>query len=194
MGEGVPAGTRGAENLRWAPGLTLAEIAARRGTDAVDAALDLLLAARLDVSVVIAVQDQRPVEDLARLLAHPAHQGGSDGIFVGAHPHPRARGTFASYLATFVRERGDLDWPAAVHHLATAPSDLFHLGDRGRIRPGAIADIALVDPDAVRDRATYEEPHALADGSDDVIVAGRPVLSGGRLTGETPGGGVRGAR
>lgn len=182
-----------APELAWAPGLTLAQIAERRGTDPVDAALDMLLLSRLDTNVVMAVHDQRPVEDLGALIAHPAHMGGSDGIFIGAHPHPRARGTFAAYLATYVREHGYLDWPAAVAHLATAAADRFHLGDRGRIRPGAIADLALVDPEHVREAASYDAPLALAEGIDDVIVGGRPVLRGGRLTGETPGGGVRAA-
>lgn len=175
----------------WAPGLTLAEIARRRGTDAVEAALDLLLAARLDVNVVMAVRDQRPAEDLGRLIAHPRHLGGSDGIFVGAHPHPRARGTFAAYLATYVRERGDLGWAEVVQHLSTAAADLFALGDRGRVRPGAIADLALIAPEQVREAATYDSPLALAEGIDDVIVGGIPVLAGGRLTGALPGGGVR---
>ncbi|PWH07434.1 N-acyl-D-aspartate/D-glutamate deacylase [Brachybacterium endophyticum] len=179
------------DEFAWAPGLTLGQIAARRGTDAVDAALDLLTASRLDVNVIMAVRDQRPVEDLGRLIAHPAHMGGSDGIFIGTHPHPRARGTFAAYLATYVREHGFLNWADAVRHLSTAPVERFHLGARGRIAPGAIADIALIDPDTVQDRATYEAPLQLADGIDDVLVAGRPVLAGGRLTGETPGGGIR---
>jgi N-acyl-D-amino-acid deacylase len=172
-------------------GLTLAEIARRRDTDAVDAALDLLAASRLEVNAIMAVRDQRPVSDLGRLISHPAHLGGSDGIFIGAHPHPRARGAFASYLGTFVREHGLLDWAEAVRHLSTAPADRFRLGDRGRIRPGSIADIALIDPQVVGDRATYDAPGRLAEGIEDVLVAGRPVLSGGRLTGALPGGGVR---
>ncbi|WP_114854316.1 amidohydrolase family protein [Brachybacterium sp. YJGR34] len=176
-----------------AHGLTLAELARRRGTDPIDAALDLLSASRLAVNVVMAVPHQRSVEDLGRLIAHPRHLGGSDGIFIGAHPHPRARGTFASYLATFVRERGDLDWPAAVRHLSTGPVDRFRLGARGRLRPGHLADLALVDPEAVRDMATYDDPTAFAVGIDDVLVGGRPVLAGGQLTGDRPGGGLRAA-
>jgi len=183
----------GAPEHDWAPGRTLAQIADRLGTDPVDAALDLLLAARLDVNVVMAVHDQRPPEDLGRLFSHPGHLGGSDGIFIGAHPHPRARGTFAAYLATYVRERGDLGWAEAVQHLSTSAADVFALGDRGRLRPGQIADIALIDPDRVRDGATYEQPLALAEGIDDVLVAGVPVLAGGALTGALPGGGLRAA-
>ncbi|MGP9538321.1 N-acyl-D-amino-acid deacylase family protein [Brachybacterium sp. AOP43-C2-M15] len=174
-----------------AHGLTLAQLAARRGSDAVDAALDLLAASRLEVNVVMAVRDERRVEDLGRLIAHPRHVGGSDGIFVGAHPHPRARGTFASYLGTYVREHGFLDWPAAIDHLSTAPARRFRLGARGRLVPGAVADMVLVDPDTVRDTATYADPHGLAVGIDDVVVGGRAVLADGRLTGEHPGGGLR---
>ncbi|APX33918.1 N-acyl-D-aspartate/D-glutamate deacylase [Brachybacterium sp. P6-10-X1] len=182
-----------AEEFSWAPGLSLAQVAARRGTDAIDAALDLLAASHLEVNVVMAVRDQRPVSDLGRLIAHPRHLGGSDGIFLGAHPHPRARGAFASYLATYVREHGFLTWPEAVRHLATGAAERFHLGDRGRVRPGFRADVALVDLDTVRPGATYDRPLALAEGIDDVIVGGRPVLAGGNLTGEHPGSGLRAA-
>lgn len=180
-----------AEDWAWAHGRTLAEIADARGTDPIDAALDVLAAARLNANVVMAVRNQRPVADLGRLIAHPAHIGGSDGIFIGAHPHPRARGTFATYLATYVRDHAFLDWAEAVSHLSTRPADRFQLGARGRLRPGSIADIAIVDPERVRDTATYAEPTELAVGIDDVLVAGRPVLADGRLTGARPGGGIR---
>lgn len=59
------------------------------------------------------------------------------------------------------------------------------------IRPGAIADIAVVDPERVRDASTYDEPLRLAEGIDDVVVSGRTVLRHGELTGATPGGGLR---
>ena len=180
-----------ADEFAWTHGLTLAQIAQRRGTDPVDAALDLLAASALEVGVVMAVRDQRPVEDLGRLIAHPRHLGGSDGIFVGAHPHPRARGTFASYLATYVRDHRFLDWPDAVQHLSAGAAARFHLGRRGRVAPGFVADLLLMDPETVQDRATYVEPLLLADGIDDVIVAGVPVLAGGELTGARTGRGLR---
>src|SRR5699024_7440640 len=152
-----------------------------------------LLAARLDVNVVMAVHDQRPAADLGRLFAHPGHLGGSDGIFIGSHPHPRARGTFAAFLAPYVRARGDLSWVGAGQRLSPSAADVVALGDRGRLRAGAIADIAVVDPERVRDAATYEHPLELAEGIDDVLVAGVPVLAGGELTGALPGGGIRAA-
>ena len=180
-----------AEQHAWAHGLTLAEVAARRGTDPLDAALDLLADSALEVNVVMAVRNERPVEDLGRLLAHPRHLGGSDGIFIGAHPHPRARGTFPSYLGTYAREHGFLTWPQAVQHLSRGAVERFRLGARGAVRARHLADLVLVDPQSVTDRATYEDPLALAEGIEDVLVAGRPVLAGGELTGELPGRGLR---
>lgn len=182
-----------APEFAGAHGLTLAQLAARRGSDPIQAALDLLAASSLEVGVVMAVRDQRPVEDLGRLIAHPGHLGGSDGIFVGAHPHPRARGTFAAYLATYVRDHGFLDWAQAAQHLSAGAASRFHLGRRGQVAPGSVADLVLVDPGAVQDRATYDEPLRLAEGIDDVLVAGVPVLAGGELTGALPGRGLRAA-
>ncbi|MGO1198613.1 MAG: N-acyl-D-amino-acid deacylase family protein [Brachybacterium sp.] len=182
-----------AEEFADAPGLTLAQLAAQRGTDPVEAALDLLAASALEVNVVMAVREERSVEDLGHLLAHPRHLGGSDGIFIGAHPHPRSRGTFASYLATYVREHGFLDWAQAAQHLSSGAAERFRLGERGAVAEGSLADLVLVDPAAITDRATYEDPLALATGIEDVLVAGRPVLSGGRLTGQLPGRGLRSA-
>lgn len=190
----ITIGHTPAPEFAWAHGLTLREVGQRRGTDPIDAALDLLIASDLEVNVIMAVRDQRPVEDLGRLIAHPGHLGGSDGIFIGRHPHPRARGTFASYLGTYVRDRGFLSWPEAVAHLSTRAVDLFGLGERGRVRVGAIADLILVDPDAVRDVSSYDHPLEVAEGIDDVLVAGVPVLADGRLTGAHPGSGIRARR
>lgn len=175
----------------WAHGLTLAQIAEKRSTDAIDATLDLLGASRMEVNAVMAVRDQRPIEDLGVLFALEGHIGGSDGIFVGAHPHPRGFGNFTRYLETFVRDHSLLDWGTAIAHLSTAPAELFHLGDRGRIVEGAIADLCVIDPNRLRERATYDEPAVVSEGIDDVLVAGVPVLENGELTGATPGMGLR---
>ncbi|MDQ0574529.1 N-acyl-D-amino-acid deacylase family protein [Agromyces albus] len=175
----------------WAHGLTLDEAARRADTDPASFALDVLAASRLEVNVVMAVRNERSPAELASILAHPRALGGSDGIFVGAHPHPRARGTFARYLGDLVRERGALSWPEAAALCSTRAVDRFGLGRRGRIRPGWIADVVLVDPDRVADTASYESPLGLSRGIDDAFVAGVPVLAGGALSGATPGRGIR---
>ena len=180
-----------APEYAWAHGLTIAEGAVRAKADVIDFALDVLLASRLEVNAIMAVRYARPVEELGRILSHEQHVGGSDGIFVGAHPHPRANGTFARYLREFVREHGFYTWAVAVAHLSTRPVDIFELGQRGRLAPGQIADLIVVDAAEVSDHATYEDPFALATGIDDVFVAGRRVLSDGRLAPALPGRGLR---
>ena len=180
-----------APELAWALGLTLRAAAARAGTDPMDFALDVLAASRLEASAVMAVRNPRPSTELARIFAHPRHMGGSDGIFIGAHPHPRTSGTFARYLREYVRELGTWTWADAVQHLSGLPVRRFGLGRRGAVEPGAVADLVLVDPVNVADTATYESPRSLAVGIDDVLVAGIPVLRGGDLTGALPGRGLR---
>jgi N-acyl-D-amino-acid deacylase len=59
------------------------------------------------------------------------------------------------------------------------------------VRPGAIADLVVTDVAALAARSTYAEPTLLAEGIDDVLVAGRPVLRGGELTGQLAGRGIR---
>ncbi|QTX03892.1 N-acyl-D-amino-acid deacylase family protein [Agromyces archimandritae] len=181
-----------APEYAWAHGLTFAEATRRAGAaDEIAFGLDVLVASRLETSIVMAVPDARPPAELARIFAHPGHLGGSDGIFIGAHPHPRARGAFARYLRETVRELRAWSWQDAAAHLSARTAERFGLGERGLIREGWIADLALVDPDGVADTADYDAPLGLARGIDDVFVAGVPVLAGGRLTGATPGAGIR---
>ncbi len=180
-----------APGLAWAHGLTIAEAAARAGSDPIDLALDTLRESRLRVNAIMAVRSPRTVKDLARIAADERHMGGSDGIFVGAHPHPRARGTFARCLRQYVRESATWTWADAARHLSLAAVDRFRLGRRGRIAAGAVADVIVVDPDAVSDAATYEHPMRDAVGIDDVLVAGVPVLTDGELTAAIPGRGIR---
>ncbi|WP_109210656.1 MULTISPECIES: amidohydrolase family protein [Microbacterium] len=185
----IRVGHTPAAEWAWAPGLTLAEVAVRRGTSVEDATLDLLVAGRLEVNAVMAVRDERPVENLARLFAHPAHTGGSDGIFVGAVPHPRAWGAFARFLGTYVGR--SFSWEEAAVHLSSRTAERFGLADRGTVRAGAAADLAIVDPAAVTDAATYDFPRRPASGVDDLFVGGGHVLRGGSLTGIRSGRGLR---
>lgn len=184
-----------APELAWAHGLTIAQAAERAGADLIDFALDVLRVCGLRVNVIMAVQHERGAVELSRIFADPHHMGGSDGIFVGAHPHPRARGTFARYLREYVRETGTWSWADAVRHLSLLPTTRFGLGQRGVIEPGAVADLIVVDPEAVADTATYNAPLRDAVGIDDVLVAGIPVLADGGLTalppGRLPGRGLR---
>jgi N-acyl-D-amino-acid deacylase len=116
---------------------------------------------------------------------------GSDGIFCGGFPHPRGWGSFARYLGRHTRELGDYTWSEAVTHLSTHAARRFRLTDRGMIRPGFAADLAVVDPSSVIDRSTYAAGRSLAEGVEHVVVNGALVLENGAPTGATPGRALR---
>ena len=116
------------------------------------------------------------------LLRHPAQMAGSDGIYRGGHPHPRGWGAFARLLGRHVRELGDWTWEQAAAHMAGHPARRFRLADRGLIRRGQAADIVVLDPATVADKATYASPREPGLGVEHVFVNGVRVLSGGALT------------
>lgn len=180
-----------AHDWNWAEGLTVAEAAARARCDVGVFVLDLLVATRLAATAVMPLPPGRTIDELATLIRHEAYMLGTDGIYLGGHPHPRAWGSFARVLARHVRDRKDISWGTAAGRLAATPARRFALGPRGRVQPGSIADLIIVDPDSIHDAATYSCSRALARGIDDVLVAGTPVLATGQLTGALPGRGLR---
>jgi N-acyl-D-amino-acid deacylase len=129
-------------------------------------------------------------DDLVRILAHPATMIASDGeipIFGRANPHPRSYGTFARVLGVYVRERHVLTLEDAIRKMTAFPAARLRLTDRGVLRPGMKADIAVFDPATVRDMATYEKPHQYAEGFTHVIVNGQVVFENGEMTAARPG-------
>ena len=129
-------------------------------------------------------------DDLERILRHPATMVSSDGevvVFGEGHPHPRSYGTFARVLALYVREKGVLTLEEAVRKMTSFPAQRLGLLDRGVLRPGLKADIAVFDPERVRDAATFERPHRYAEGFTLVVVNGEVVLDGDAVTSARPG-------
>jgi N-acyl-D-amino-acid deacylase len=129
-------------------------------------------------------------EDLQRILVHPATMIGSDGeipIFGRNHPHPRSYGTFARVLGVYVREKKLLPLETAVQKMSAFPAQRLGLADRGVLRQGLKADIAIFDPARVRDTATFEKPHSYAEGVTHVIVNGEVVFEQGTMTAARPG-------
>jgi N-acyl-D-amino-acid deacylase len=178
-------------DYRWAEGRRLVEVARELGELPDRTALRLLVATGLRVGCVFEQPPTNSAASVRALLRHPAQCAGSDGIYVGGHPHPRGWGTFARFLGTHVRELGDWDWGTAARHLAGTAAGRFGLTDRGVLRPGARADVVVLDPRTVADTATYAEPRSVARGVRDVLVAGDPVLWQGARTDRLPGRGVR---
>ncbi|GAA3010176.1 D-aminoacylase [Kitasatospora albolonga] len=169
-------------------GRTVAQLADAAGTSGTEVFLDLLIADRLATTILQHVGHE---ENVRAVMAHPAHTAGSDGLLVGARPHPRAWGTFPRYLGHYGRELGVLTLEQAVTRMTGRPARRLRLDRRGLVRPGFHADLVLFDPETVRDTATFDHPRTPAVGIEHVYVNGRPVLSQGRPTGALPGRALR---
>jgi N-acyl-D-amino-acid deacylase len=176
---------------RWAEGHTVTAAAEQARTEPGDFVCEILAASGMAVGIVGFRQGDRTEADVRAILRHPAHMAGSDGIFCGGFPHPRGWGAFARYLGHHTRRLGDYSWAEAVTHLATHAARRFRLTDRGLIRSGFVADLAVFDPSAVTDRSSYAAGRTLAEGVDHVLVNGTPVLEDGQPTGATPGRALR---
>jgi N-acyl-D-amino-acid deacylase len=176
---------------RDAEGRRISAIAHERGTDPVDAALDLILDEGGRGHMILFQLDER---DVRRALAHPRVMIGSDGYALAPYgemaaskPHPRSYGTFPRVLGEYAREQRLLALPQAVHKMTGLPARRLGLRDRGVLRPGARADLVIFDAKRVADVATYENPHRYPDGIEHVIVNGRSVIKDGEHTGSLPG-------
>lgn len=102
-------------------------------------------------------------------------------------PHPRGSGNNPRVLGRYVRERGILDLPVAIHKMTSLPARLFGIQDRGELMVGAFADLVVFDPEKVADRATYAEPLQPPDGITHVFVNGRLAVLHGQPTGVRAG-------
>jgi len=91
--------------------------------------------------------------------------------------HPRAYGTFPRVLGHYVRDVKLFTLEEAVRKMTSQAADRANLSDRGVLRPGMKADIVVFDRQAIRDVATYEDPHHFSEGVSEVIVNGVPVCA-----------------
>jgi N-acyl-D-amino-acid deacylase len=179
------------ERLKPLTGRTLAQVAAERGADARDVAMDLVLEDESRVGMVIFMAS---AENLRREVALPWMSFGSDagslapeGVFLLSQPHPRAYGTFARVLGRFVRDERAAPLEDVVRRMTGFPATNLKLDRRGLLRPGYYADVVVFDPARIQDHATYAEPHRYATGVAHVFVNGTAVLRDGDHTGARPG-------
>ena len=143
-----------------------------------EVALDLLV--RGGAGLVSFNMTERDIEHIMKQTWTMTSSDGGLGPMGVGKPHPRAYGAFPRKLAVYVRERGVVDWPFAIRSMTSLPAEVFGLKDRGVIREGAWADIVVIDPARVADKATYTEPHQLSVGIDTILVNGEVA----RLKGE----------
>ena len=163
-------------------GKTLAQVAAELGKPFEDVLIDDI--GRDGASAAYFVMDQE-LQD--RLFIDPYVMVCTDGS--PTMRHPRGYGSFAKVIRYYVRETKLLKLEKAVHKMTGLPAVTMGLTGqkRGLLKAGFAADILVFDPDKIIDKATFENPHQIAEGFDWVIVNGVPVRADGEFTGKRGG-------
>ncbi|MFI6924754.1 amidohydrolase family protein [Nonomuraea spiralis] len=160
------------------------------GRDPWDALCDLLIADPHADGVFHTMHD----DDVTRIMRHPLVSIGSDGGPPGGPNHPRTYGTFPTFLGACVRERGIVPMAEAIRKAGSATAAQFGLADRGWLGRGAVADVCVFDPEAIRHDGTYDEPATRPAGVVHVLLGGRMVIDGGEFTGGRHGRLLRGGQ
>lgn len=187
-------------------GKNFAEIAKLRGVSAFDAYFDLLIDENASGAVVGFYYNE---EDIRRVLKHHASMIGSDGYALAPYgvlgegmKHPRSYGTYPMVFRKYVRgeTRKDLRYDdgkkmltleEAVRKMTSLPAQKLGLRDRGLLREGMWADIAVFNPNTITDKATYLKPYQYSVGIEYVLVNGKTVIEKGKHTGALPGKALR---
>lgn len=172
-------------------GRTVGDIANERRKDAFDQVCDCLLSDAGHTRILVTSMAE---EDVRAITGTPWILVGSDGNSLAVEgvtgqgmPHPRFYGTHVRVLGPCVRDMKLLTLQQAVHKMTGGSATALGLSDRGWLRPGMRADIAVFDPSRIADVATYEKPHQYATGVSTVVVNGDVVIDAGEHTGALPG-------
>jgi len=177
-------------------GRSVGDVARARGVAPFDALLDVVVADQLRTGLRPPIGESEDDWVLrAAVWQDPrAVVGGSDA---GAHLDTMCGAIYStSMLGDGVRARGLLTWEQAVRQLTDVPARLYGLRDRGRLVPGAFADVVIFDPAAIGHgplRTRDDLPggasrlYAEAVGIAHVLVNGTEIVRAGEFTGATPG-------
>ncbi|MCX6592737.1 MAG: D-aminoacylase [Acidobacteria bacterium] len=177
-------------------GKRMSDLLAARGGDPVETFFDILLEENGSVPTVFFHHSEA---DMTYAMKQPYVSIGSDGSAMSIdgpqsrlNPHPRSYGTFARVLGRYVREQKAVSMEAAIQKMTSLNADKINLKERGLLKEGYWADVAIFDPKTIADRATFDKPHQYAVGMAYVLVNGKLVLEGERHTGALPGQVLRG--
>jgi N-acyl-D-aspartate/D-glutamate deacylase len=135
-------------------------------------------------------------DDVRMVMKLPWVAVASDGSAINLDapgvPHPRNYSTNVRVLGHYVRDEKVLALSEAVRKMTSLPASILGLTDRGQIKNGFAADVAVFDPARVRETNSFEKPKSYADGVSYVLVNGVVVIDNGQHTGAKPGKALRG--
>ena len=164
-------------------GRTLKQVAAEKGTGAVETALDLIGTVG-DMGVASFNMTERDIETF---MKDPYVMTSSDG----SAGHPRLYGTFPRKIRRYVLDKPVITMERMVRASSGQVAEVYGIPDRGALKEGYFADVIVFDPKTIRDVATYVEPEKLSVGMRWVFVNGRVAVADGVPTGVLAGKGIR---
>jgi N-acyl-D-aspartate/D-glutamate deacylase len=177
----------------WWQGKTLAELAREQESDPAD--LGAQIACGLAGAGIYHSQSEKDVRAfMTREWVATASDGTALIDFIGRFAHPRAYGTFPRKLRHYALDEDVVTLPFALRSMTELPAEILGLGDRGRLAPGAFADVVVFDPKALRDVASFERSGRHSTGIDLLLVNGVAAVEGGEPTGERAGRALRNPR
>jgi N-acyl-D-amino-acid deacylase len=173
-------------------GQTVAALAAMRKCDPIDQICDHLIDDNGATRVLVTSMSE---DDIRTIIRSPTALVGSDGNCVATYgivsqgmPHPRFYGTFPKVISRYVHDERLIPLEQAIYKMTGGSAKALKLRDRGLLRIGYRADLAILDPDDFRDQATYADPHQYPSGArTTVIINGAVVVENASHTGATPG-------
>jgi N-acyl-D-aspartate/D-glutamate deacylase len=183
-------------DLKKYNGKTVAEMAKAENKEELEALFDFILKDNAQTGALYFMASE---EDLVYGLKQPwtsigldASESPLDGPLYEPQSHPRAFGSMPRFLGHYARDQKLMPLPEAIRKITSMPAQRQRLVGRGQIQVGYFADITIIDPAAVIDRATYTDSTKLSEGIDTVLVNGQVAFEHGALTGVNAGRALRG--
>ena len=183
-------------DLKKYNGKTVAEMAKAENKEELEALFDFILKDNAQTGALYFMASE---EDLVYGLKQPwtsigldASESPLDGPLYEPQSHPRAFGSMPRFLGRYARDQKLMPLPEAIRKITSMPAQRQRLVGRGQIQVGYFADITIIDPAAVIDRATYTDSTKLSEGIDTVLVNGQVEFEHGALTGVNAGRALRG--
>jgi len=178
------------QRFKWAEGKMTDYIAAKMKMSPEMSVVKILASADFQVQAMFFNMCE---DNLRKILKKPYAMIGSDsslrtlkGPLKIGHPHPRVFATFPRVIAKYTGKKM-LSMEQAIHKMTGMPADKLGIENRGRIIPGAYADITIFDQKTIKDTASYEKPFQYPEGIETVIVNGEIVLLDGKQNKKLPG-------
>jgi N-acyl-D-amino-acid deacylase len=170
---------------KWMEGENIFDISAKIGAHPADAVVDITIKEEARAGAIFFSMCE---ENLRRFLSLPFVMIGSDssvrsfsGLTCSGKPHPRGFGSFPRFLGRYVRDEGIIGLPDAIRKITSLPAMIFGLRERGLIKKGYYADLAVFDYSMIADKAAFNNPFQLPQGIEHVFVNGEPAFSEGRF-------------